>query len=216
MVAYHTNAVSELLLQEDSVFELWDGVCAEKTILLGNSKPLKYAALVHASTLAFQVNTIEAGSELEMMLLCPVLDNRETSVNLMLNLRHNDCKIHLHLVALVFSDAKTTLNATIFMEPHIQGSASKLLEETVVLSPEVQLQSLPILDIQAKNIQAAHGAKIYRLDQDTLFYLQSKGLSYQQAQYLLLASYGERLFEWIALTEEEKWRLVSDFLTFDL
>ena len=135
------------------------------------------------------------------MLLCPVLDTRETSVNLMLNLRHNDCKIHLHLVALVFSDAKTTLNATIFMEPHIQGAASKLLEETVVLSPEVQLQ---ILDIQAKNIQAAHGAKIYRLDQDTLFYLQSKGLSYQQAQYLLLASYGERLFEGIALTEEEK------------
>ena len=216
MVAYHTNAVSELLLQENSVFELWDGACAEKTILLGNSKPLKYAALVHASTLAFQVNTIEAGSELEMMLLCPVLDSRETSVNLMLNLRHNDCKIHLHLVALVFSDAKTTLNATIFMEPHIQGSASKLLEETVVLSPEVQLQSLPILDIQAKNIQAAHGAKIYRLDQDTLFYLQSKGLSYQQAQYLLLTSYGERLFEGIALTEEEKWRLVSDFLTFDL
>ena len=216
MVAYHTNAVSELLLQEDSVFELWDGACAEKTILLGNSKPLKYAALVHASTLAFQVNTIEAGSELEMMLLCPVLDSRETSVNLMLNLRHNDCKIHLHLVALVFSDAKTTLNATIFMEPHIQGAASKLLEETVVLSPEVQLQSLPILDIQAKNIQAAHGAKIYRLDQDMLFYLQSKGLSYQQAQYLLFASYGERLFEGIALTEEEKWRLVSDFLTFDL
>lgn len=216
MVAYHTNAVSELLLQEDSVFELWDGVCAEKTILLGNSKPLKYAALVHASTLAFQVNTIEAGSELEMMLLCPVLDSRETSVNLMLNLRHNDCKIHLHLVALVFSDAKTTLNATIFMEPHIQGAASKLLEETVVLSPEVQLQSLPILDIQAKNIQAAHGAKIYRLDQDTLFYLQSKGLSYQQAQYLLLVSYGERLFEGVALTEEEKWKLVSDFLTFDL
>ena len=200
MVAYHTNAVSELLLQEDSVFELWDGACAEKTILLGNSKPLKYAALVHASTLAFQVNTIEAGSELEMMLLCPVLDTRETSVNL----RHNDCKIHLHLVALVFSDAKTTLNATIFMEPHIQGAASKLLEETVVLSPEVQLQSLPILDIQAKNIQAAHGAKIYRLDQDMLFYLQSKGLSYQQAQYLLLASYGERLFEGVALTEEEK------------
>ena len=198
MVAYHTNAVSELLLQEDSAFELWDGACAEKTILLGNSKPLKYAALVHASMLAFQVNTIEAGSELEMMLLCPVLDSRETSVNLMLNLRH------LHLVALVFSDAKTTLNATIFMEPHIQGAASKLLEETVVLSPEVQLQSLPILDIQAKNIQAAHGAKIYRLDQDTLFYLQSKGLSYQQAQYLLLASYVERLFEGIALTEEEK------------
>ena len=215
MVAYHTNAVSELLLQEDSVFELWDGACAEKTILLGNSKPLKYAALVHASTLAFQVNTIEAGSELEMMLLCPVLDTRETSVNLMLNLRHNDCKIHLHLVALVFSDAKTTLNATIFMEPHIQGAASKLLEETVVLSPEVQLQSLPILDIQAKNIQAAHGAKIYRLDTEKLFYLQSKGLDSDQARQLLISAYPARLFEGIEIEEKEKNQIISDFLTFD-
>jgi len=106
------------------------------------------------------------------------------------------------------------LNATIMMEPHIQDASAHLLEETVILSPEVQLKSLPILDIHAKNIQASHGAKIYRLDEEKLFYLQSKGLSFKQAQQLLLSSYVEKLFADLELEEEEKQALISDFFTF--
>lgn len=123
--------------------------------------------------------------------------------------------MNLHLVALVQTNAKTTLNATIFMQPHIQNSSAHLLEETVVLSPQVQLASLPILDIHAKNIQASHGAKIYRLDDDKLFYLQSKGLTRRQAQELLLSSYTEKLFGGVNIKKEDKQHLISGFLTFE-
>ena len=45
-----------------------------------------------------------------------------------------------------------------------------------------------IFDVQSNNIQAAHGAKIYRLDTEKLFYLQSKGLDSDQARQLLISS----------------------------
>ncbi len=205
---------SDLILQEQSVFELWEKTSAEKRIMLKNSVPLRYSALVYASELDFFLETAQEGSVLDMMLLCPVMDEKPLHINLHLDLKHHHCKIALHLVALVQTDAKTTLNATIMMEPHIQDASAHLLEETVILSPEVQLKSLPILDIHAKNIQASHGAKIYRLDEEKLFYLQSKGLSFKQAQQLLLSSYVEKLFADLELEEEEKQALISDFFTF--
>ena len=208
------NPKSDLILQEQSVFELWEKTSAEKRIMLNNSVPLRYSALVYASELDFSLETAQEGSVLDMMLLCPVMDEKPLHINLHLDLKHHHCKIALHLVALVQTDAKTTLNATIMMEPHIQDASAHLLEETVILSPEVQLKSLPILDIHAKNIQASHGAKIYRLDEEKLFYLQSKGLSFKQAQQLLLSSYVEKLFADLELEEEEKQALISDFFTF--
>ena len=208
------NPKSDLILQEQSVFELWEKTSAEKRIMLKNSVPLRYSALVYASELDFSLETAQEGSVLDMMLLCPVMDEKPLHINLHLDLKHHHCKIALHLVALVRTDAKTTLNATIMMEPHIQDASAHLLEETVILSPEVQLKSLPILDIHAKNIQASHGAKIYRLDEEKLFYLQSKGLSFKQAQQLLLSSYVEKLFADLELEEEEKQALISDFFTF--
>lgn len=208
------NPKSDLILQEQSVFELWEKTSAEKRIMLKNSVPLRYSALVYASKLDFFLETAQEGGVLDMMLLCPVMDEKPLHINLHLDLKHHHCKIALHLVALVQTDAKTTLNATIMMEPHIQDTSAHLLEETVILSPEVQLKSLPILDIHAKNIQASHGAKIYRLDEEKLFYLQSKGLSFKQAQQLLLSSYVEKLFADLELEEEEKQALISDFFTF--
>lgn len=208
------NPKSDLILQEQSVFELWEKTSAEKRIMLKNSVPLRYSALVYASELDFSLETAQEGSVLDMMLLCPVMDEKPLHINLHLDLKHHHCKIALHLVALVQTDAKTTLNATIMMEPHIQDTSAHLLEETVILSPKVQLKSLPILDIHAKNIQASHGAKIYRLDEEKLFYLQSKGLSFKQTQQLLLSSYVEKLFVDLELEEEEKQALISDFFTF--
>ena len=77
------------------------------------------------------------------------------------------------------------------------------------------MRNLPILDIQANNIAAAHGAKIYRLDEQKLFYLQSKGLSAEQARALLISSYPNLLFEETVENEEEKNQIISEFLDFD-
>lgn len=90
-----------------------------------------------------------------------------------------------------------------------------MLEETIILGDQVNVRNLPILDIQANNISAAHGAKIYRLDEQKLFYLQSKGLTAHQARQLLISAYPARLFEGTIEDEALKEQIISQFLTFD-
>lgn len=210
------NQLSDLVLQWDSVFELWEEVQAKKTIFLANDHPCKYWAIIRKSNLTFTITTQKAGAVLDVMMVCPVIDSTPTNVEVFLDIQHSLCKVNLYLVALVFTDAKTALDATIHMQSKVQDSACTLLEEMVVLSPQVQLKSLPVLDIYAKNIQASHGAKIYRLDQEKLFYLQSKWLSLKESQQLMLSSYAGKLFDGMPINPNEKQELISDYLTFTL
>ncbi|MDO4714231.1 MAG: SufD family Fe-S cluster assembly protein [bacterium] len=210
-----TNNHTPLNLIDNSIFELRDGFTGQKILNLKNTQPLKYAALVQNSDLDLQVNTTQDHSHLELFLLTPIRDNHPSKINVQLNLLHSHCKLDLTIVALVNANAKSHASATIYMEPGIQQSSSTLLEETIILGNQVNVRNLPILDIQANNIAAAHGAKIYRLDEQKLFYLQSKGLSALAARQLLISSYPERLFEGTLEDQEAKSKLISDFLTFE-
>lgn len=209
------NNTELLRFSDQSVFELRNGFRGKKILELANDRPLKYAALVVDSELEIDVNTVQDGAVLELFVLCPIREQLPVNLNINLNLLHHRCKIDLQIVSLVTADAQSQASATIYMQPGIQESASTLLEETIILGNKVNVRNLPILDIQANNIAAAHGAKIYRLDKEKLFYLQSKGLNHQQACQLLISSYPARLFEETLEHEELKQQLISEFLTFD-
>ena len=209
------NLLSDLTFSNNSQLDIFSGIEGKKTIIMNNEEPLKYSILARDAKLDIDVNTARDGSELKIFILTPVIENLSSKININLNLRHNRCKIDLHMVSLAFSDAENEASATIYMQPNIQESASELLEETVILWDKINVRNLPILDIQANNIAAAHGAKIYRLDEQKLFYLQSKGLSAEQARALLISSYPNLLFEETIENEEEKNQIISEFLDFD-
>ena len=209
------NLLSDLTFINNSQLDIFSGIEGKKTIIMNNEEPLKYSILARDAKLDIDVNTARDGSELKIFILTPVIENLSSKININLNLRHNHCKIDLHMVSLAFSDAENEASATIYMQPNIQESTSELLEETVVLWDKINVRNLPILDIQANNIAAAHGAKIYRLDEQKLFYLQSKGLSAEQARALLISSYPNLLFEETVENEEEKNQIISEFLDFD-
>ena len=209
------NLLSDLTFSNNSQLDIFSGIEGKKTIIMNNEEPLKYSILARDAKLDIDVNTARDGSELKIFILTPVIENLSSKININLNLRHNYCKIDLHMVSLAFSDAENEASATIYMQPNIQESASELLEETVILWDKINVRNLPILDIQANNIAAAHGAKIYRLDEQKLFYLQSKGLSAEQARALLISSYPNLLFEETLENEEEKNQIISEFLDFD-
>ena len=209
------NILTNYTFTDTSQLDIFAGIDGKKTIIMDNEVPLKYSVLARDATIDIDVNTARDGSELKIFILTPVVEKLSSKININLNLRHNRCKIDLHMVSLVFSDAENQASATIYMQPGIQESSSELLEETVVLGNRLNVRNLPILDIQANNIAAAHGAKIYRLDEQKLFYLQSKWLSAQQARALLISSYPNMLFEDTMEKEEEKEQIIAEFLDFD-
>ena len=207
------NNFDKIELNNTSCFELFDGGDGEKRVFLWGGKS-KYASVLSACNLKFLIETVDEWWEIELFFLAPIKDKKPLSVKLDIWVLHSNIKITIVFVSLVQSDVPVEVNWSIFMKQWVSWSSASLLEESVVLSNKVHIKNLPILDIQAKNIQASHWAKIYRLDWDKLFYLESKWLDYQKAQEVLLSSFPERLFEGIEISDEEKEKLYITYFNY--
>lgn len=61
--------------------------------------------------------------------------------------------------------------------------------KNILLSPDAKIFSKPELEVYADEVVAAHGSTIGALDEQSLFYLQSRGISIKQAREIMIESF---------------------------
>lgn len=81
--------------------------------------------------------------------------------------------------------ARCTFNGRIHIHPQAAGADADLSNRNLALSANAEINTKPELEIYNDEVRCAHGATVGRLDDDALFYLQSRGLPAAQAQRLL-------------------------------
>lgn len=207
------NQFETVQLASNAMLEYFDAALWEKRIMLW-SWANKYASIIHSSKIDYTIETCQENWESDFFFLCPINEEVESSLRLTFNIRHSWVKLNVYIVALVSKNIPIVIDANIVMEEWVQKSSASLLEESILLSKNVNIKSLPVLDIHCKNIQASHGAKIYRLDEDKLFYLESKWLNKKQAEKLMISSYRERLFNLVEIDENEKEDLIKKYFIY--
>lgn len=69
------------------------------------------------------------------------------------------------------------------------GTDARLSNKNLLLSANAEIDTQPVLVIDADEVQAAHGATVGQLDQQALFYLRSRGIPKDRAQALLSAAF---------------------------
>lgn len=69
------------------------------------------------------------------------------------------------------------------------GTDAALSNKNLLLSTDAEIDTQPVLVIDADEVKAAHGATVGQLDANALFYLRSRGLPQERAQQLLTAAF---------------------------
>lgn len=69
------------------------------------------------------------------------------------------------------------------------GSASHQTNKIIVFDPQCYASANPFLYIDEYDVQASHAAGVGRMDEDHLYYLQSRGLTKRQAMQLITYGY---------------------------
>jgi len=82
------------------------------------------------------------------------------------------------------SSAKT-YRGTIDFKKGCAGSIGHEIEETLLLNPKVVNKSLPVILCDEEDVEGTHGASIGRLSNDILFYMQTRGISKEEAEKLM-------------------------------
>ena len=85
----------------------------------------------------------------------------------------------------VTDKSKKTYRGTIDFKQGCAGAVGQEQEETLILSPDVVNNSIPVILCDEEDVSGEHGASIGRLGDDVLFYMQSRGIDAKSAERVL-------------------------------
>ena len=88
--------------------------------------------------------------------------------------------------------AKASYYSSLIIEQAAKKTVAKLDMSAILLDSQAKINLVPALKVIQNDVKASHSAKISRLDKEQLFYLQSRGVSANEAEQLLLESMFEQ------------------------
>jgi Fe-S cluster assembly protein SufD len=95
--------------------------------------------------------------------------------------------------------AHAIFNGKVFVPKAAQLTDAGQLNRNLLLSPKARVDTKPQLEIVADNVKCTHGATVSQLEDDEVFYLQSRGIDAASAQKLLVYAFAFEVIEKIPI-----------------
>lgn len=108
--------------------------------------------------------------------------------------------------------ARAVFSGKIIVHADAQQTNARQMNRNLLLSSKASVDTKPQLEIFADDVKCSHGATVGQLDQDALFYLQSRGLDLTSARNLLTYAFGAEVIEFIPV-DSVKQQLADLILT---
>ena len=83
-------------------------------------------------------------------------------------------------------DSKAVYQGKIFVNSEAQKTDGYQLSKAILLDESSEFNAKPELEIYADDVKCSHGSASGSLDENSIFYLMSRGLNYQQSKELLI------------------------------
>ena len=78
---------------------------------------------------------------------------------------------------------------------HAGGSNASLRDDALLLSEHANIDSVPALEIGANDVKAYHGATVGAIDQEQIFYMESRGIERSSAERMIALGFFEPAIE---------------------
>ncbi len=101
---------------------------------------------------------------------------------------------------IVGGSAHAVFNGKIMVRQGAQRTDSKQSSRNLLLTSKAHVDTKPQLEIFADDVKCTHGATIGQLDNEEVFYLQSRGLSDTAARNMLTYAFGAEIIERISIS----------------
>ena len=104
------------------------------------------------------------------------------------NINHlrRDTKSYQLIKSVLDENSKGVYQGKIFVNQHAQKTDGYQLSRTLLLNENTEFDAKPELEIYADDVKCSHGSTSGNLDENSIFYLMSRGLNYQQSRELLI------------------------------
>ncbi len=91
-------------------------------------------------------------------------------------------------------------NGKVFVPKPAQLTNAAQLNRNLLLSSRARIDTKPQLEITADNVKCSHGATVSQLEDDAIFYLQSRGINASDARNLLVNAFAAEIINQLPLS----------------
>jgi Fe-S cluster assembly protein SufD len=180
----------------------------------------------HGQRFQFGQSTIWQASNSRTNCYAFTLDGKFVRNNLQLILDGQNCEAHMYGLYLLHDDtfadnhtvvdhrqpnsfsnelykgvlegnSKAVFNGKIFVRPQAQKTNAFQSNRNILLSDNATINTKPQLEIWADDVKCSHGCTTGQLDEEALFYLQSRGIGKDTARAMMLYAFAGELIETI-------------------
>jgi Fe-S cluster assembly protein SufD len=96
----------------------------------------------------------------------------------------------------VLDDMATgAFNGRIYVRPDAQGTLAYQRNNNILLTDDAKMDTKPQLEIYANDVKCSHGATVGQLDNDALFYIQSRGINKREARLMLMFGFAHEVIQ---------------------
>ncbi len=99
--------------------------------------------------------------------------------------RPPNCISNQYYKGLLDGNSKAVFNGKIFVRQIAQKTNSYQLNKNLLLGPKCEVNTKPQLEIDADDVRCTHGATIGQLNEDEIFYLESRGITKEKSIKML-------------------------------
>jgi Fe-S cluster assembly protein SufD len=92
-------------------------------------------------------------------------------------------------------ESHAVFNGKVLVHPHAQKTAAYQSNKNLLLSKTAEVDTKPELEIYADDVKCSHGATISQLDEEALFYLQTRGINQADANHLLTCAFANTILD---------------------
>tara|TARA_B100001996_G_C18660369_1_gene592815 strand:- start:489 stop:1742 length:1254 start_codon:yes stop_codon:yes gene_type:complete len=115
--------------------------------------------------------------------------NEHQEIKTRINHLAENCKSYQKIKSVLNSESKGVYQGKIFVKDIAQKTNAYQLSKALLLNEKSEFDSKPELEIYADDVKCSHGSTSGNLDEDSLYYLMTRGLNRKEATKLLVKGF---------------------------
>ena len=137
-------------------------------------------------------------------------ENQQHEIRTTINHQVENTKSYQLIKGVIGKLSKAAYQGKIFVDSKAQKTDGYQLSKAILMDETSEFNAKPELEIYADDVKCSHGSASGSLDENSIFYLMSRGLNYQQSKELLINGFLLDVVE--KITDTEIKNLIKDMI----
>ena len=197
IILERNSKLKNLIIQENKSDGYFHKFLKNKLSLNSDCSNLIFSSGLKFNKIDIECDLTEENSKCNILSALFLKKNEHHEIKTLVNHLAPNCKSNQKVKKVLSSESKGVYQGKIYVKDIAQKTDAYQLSKALLLDDNAEFNSKPELEIYADDVKCSHGSSSGNVDQDSLHYLMTRGLSRSDSTKLLIKGFLNDVIELI-------------------